>query len=73
MELLPVCRDDVVWLPRATSAQLGHISELALCSKVSNVVHMLDPKTLQACPRPKPGPTPSPKLGQPLAPSSANP
>ena len=63
VELLPVCRDDVVWLPRATSAQLGHISELALCSKVSNVVHMLDPKTLQARPRPDLGPTPSPKLG----------
>ena len=48
VEVIPICKDDLVWLPRATAASLGHISQLALCSKVSNVVQILDPKTLQA-------------------------
>ena len=48
VEILPVCKDDLVWLPRATAASLGQISRLCLCSKVSNVVHLLDPSSLQA-------------------------
>ena len=47
VEVLPVCKEDVVWLPRATAASLGHLSQLALCYKVSNVLHFVDPISLQ--------------------------
>ena len=42
-----MCKDDVVWLPRATANGLGQLSQLTLCSKVSNVVHLVDPLTLK--------------------------
>jgi nonsense-mediated mRNA decay protein 3 len=48
VEVLPLCKDDLIWLPRQTAVALGHMSQLALCSKVSNVVHLLDPFTLKA-------------------------
>ena len=41
VEILPVCRDDLVWLPRPIAASLGRISMALL--QVSNVVHLLDP------------------------------
>jgi len=47
VEVLPICKEDCLWIPRATAAKLGHISQLALCCKVSNVIHVLDPRTLQ--------------------------
>ena len=48
VEVVPICKDDLVWLPKPTAAALGQMSQLALCSKVSNVVQIMDPKTLQA-------------------------
>ena len=47
MRARAVCKDDLVWLPRPTATALGHIAQLALCSKVSNVVHVFDPFTLK--------------------------
>ena len=47
VEVLPVCKDDLVWIPRSTANSLGQLSQLAVCSKVSNVVHLLDPFTLK--------------------------
>ena len=49
-EVLPICKDDLVWLPPATAASLGHLPQLALASKISNVLHLLDPQSLQATP-----------------------
>eukprot|EP00310_Coccolithus_braarudii_P019104 CAMPEP_0183342490 /NCGR_PEP_ID=MMETSP0164_2-20130417/8591_1 /TAXON_ID=221442 /ORGANISM="Coccolithus pelagicus ssp braarudi, Strain PLY182g" /LENGTH=540 /DNA_ID=CAMNT_0025513099 /DNA_START=84 /DNA_END=1702 /DNA_ORIENTATION=- len=46
-EVLPLCREDIVWLPSKTSHEIGHLARLALVSKVSNVVHLLDPRTMQ--------------------------
>ena len=36
LEVLPICKDDLVWLPRATANSLGQPSQLALCSKVKD-------------------------------------
>ena len=46
LEILPICKDDVVWLPRPTAGSLGQFSQLAVCHKVSNVVHLLDHTTI---------------------------
>ena len=48
VEVLPICKDDVVWMPRPIAVGLGQMHQLCLCSKVSNVVHFVDPTTLQA-------------------------
>mmetsp|Transcript_38426 Transcript_38426/g.95583 ORF Transcript_38426/g.95583 Transcript_38426/m.95583 type:complete len:588 (+) Transcript_38426:183-1946(+) len=48
VEVLPICKDDLLWLPRQTSVNLGHISPLCICCKISNVIHVVDPHTLQA-------------------------
>ena len=48
LEVLPICKDDVVWLPPPTAAAAGNIAQLALCNKVSNVLHFMDARTLQA-------------------------
>ena len=47
VEVLPVCKNDLVYLPTKTANKLGHIARLCLCSKVSNVLHLHDPTTLQ--------------------------
>ena len=47
VEIVPICKDDLVVLPKKLAAHLGNISRLALCSKVSNTLQFLDPCTLQ--------------------------
>jgi len=53
-EIVPICRDDLVCLPRKLAQQLGNISPLVLASKVSNLIHMIDPNTLQMIEIPAP-------------------
>ncbi|KAF8421264.1 NMD3 family-domain-containing protein [Tirmania nivea] len=47
VELIPICKDDLVCLPPKLALSLGNISRLVLCQKVANSLHMLDPNTLQ--------------------------
>ena len=47
VEIAPICRDDLVVLPRKLANQLGNIPRLVICSKVSNMLQFLDPNTLQ--------------------------
>ena len=47
VEIVPVCRDDLVVLPRHIAHSLGNISQVVLCHKISNNVHFLDPNTLE--------------------------
>lgn len=47
IEIPPICKDDVVVLPPEISRQYGHISSVLLCYKVSNLLHFIDPNTLQ--------------------------
>ena len=48
VEILPICKDDMMWLPRSTNATLAHIGQLVTCCKVSNVIHLVNAQTLQA-------------------------
>lgn len=47
VELAPICRDDLVILPKALSRNLGGIGPMVLVYKISKFVHIVDIKTMQ--------------------------
>lgn len=47
IEIAPICKDDLVVLPRKLARSMGNISQFVLCSKVTNTLQFLDPVTLQ--------------------------
>ncbi|CCM04758.1 uncharacterized protein FIBRA_06948 [Fibroporia radiculosa] len=48
VEIIPVCKDDLVCLPAKLSRSLSNITPLTMCSRVGNTLHLLDPSTLQS-------------------------
>ena len=54
VEILPLCKDDVVCLPPKVANQLGGIGPIVLVSKVSTSVSLVDPFTLQTADLPAP-------------------
>ncbi|KAI0703493.1 NMD3-domain-containing protein [Cytidiella melzeri] len=49
VEIIPICKDDLVCIPLKQARQLSNINPLTLCSRVGNTLHLLDPSTLQVC------------------------
>lgn len=47
VELVPICKDDLVALPIKLARQIGNISPLVLCSRIGTEVNFMDPNTLQ--------------------------
>jgi nonsense-mediated mRNA decay protein 3 len=47
VEILPICKDDLVALPIKLAKSAGNISPLALCYRVGTAINLLDPTTLQ--------------------------
>ncbi|KAL1961134.1 hypothetical protein VTO42DRAFT_3079 [Malbranchea cinnamomea] len=47
VELVPICKDDLVALPIKLAKSLGNISPITLCYRVGTSVNLLDPSTLQ--------------------------
>ncbi|XP_028405919.1 60S ribosomal export protein NMD3-like [Dendronephthya gigantea] len=47
VELIPVCKDDVVCLPLKLARSLGNIGQLVICSRVTTGLKVLDPTTLK--------------------------
>ncbi|KAI0918272.1 hypothetical protein AcV5_002298 [Taiwanofungus camphoratus] len=47
IEIIPICKDDLVCMPQKLARQLSNINPLTLCSRVGNSLHLLDPSTLQ--------------------------
>ena len=47
VELVPICKDDLVALPIKLAKQIGNVSPLTLCYRVGTSVNLLDPQTLQ--------------------------
>ncbi|WVO18453.1 hypothetical protein L204_106170 [Cryptococcus depauperatus] len=47
VEIVPVCKDDLVCLPKTLARSWGNISPLLICSRVGNTLHLLDPMNLQ--------------------------
>ncbi|CAL1398136.1 unnamed protein product [Linum trigynum] len=49
VQISPVCREDLICLPRRLSSSLGNIGPLVVCTKVTNSIALLDPFTLRHC------------------------
>lgn len=47
VELVPICKDDLVALPIKLAKSIGNISPLALCYRIGTSLNVLDPHTLQ--------------------------
>lgn len=47
VELVPICKDDLVALPIKLAKQIGNISPLTLCYRVGTSINLVDPSTLQ--------------------------
>lgn len=47
VELVPICKDDLVALPIKLAKSIGNISPLALCFRIGTSINVLDPHTLQ--------------------------
>ncbi|KAK3087048.1 hypothetical protein FSP39_000980, partial [Pinctada imbricata] len=47
VEIIPVCKDNIVCLPPKLAMSLGNISPLCVCHRVTQSVHLIDPCTLQ--------------------------
>ncbi|KAJ3008189.1 hypothetical protein HKX48_008717 [Thoreauomyces humboldtii] len=47
IELVPICKDDLVCLTPRLARQLSDTNPLVLCNRVSNSVNFLDPNTLK--------------------------
>ncbi|KAF7596736.1 ribosome-binding protein [Aspergillus hancockii] len=47
VELVPICKDDLVALPIKLARSIGNISPLTLCHRVGTTINLLDPNTLQ--------------------------
>ena len=43
VEICPLCKDDLLYLPARTARNLGNISRLVLVKGISNLIHVLDP------------------------------
>lgn len=47
VELVPICKDDLVALPIKLAQQIGNIAPLTICHRVGTSVNLIDPQTLQ--------------------------
>lgn len=47
VEIIPICRDDLICIHPKQAKSFSNISPLTLCTKVGNSLHLLDPSTLQ--------------------------
>ncbi|CAB4068327.1 NMD3 [Lepeophtheirus salmonis] len=47
VEVVPICKDNIVCLPPKVAHSLGGMGQIALVHKVTNVLHLLDPSTCQ--------------------------
>jgi nonsense-mediated mRNA decay protein 3 len=45
VEICPVCREDLVFLPPKVYSSLGNIGPIVICTKVTNVIALFDPIT----------------------------
>mmetsp|Transcript_40626 Transcript_40626/g.45770 ORF Transcript_40626/g.45770 Transcript_40626/m.45770 type:complete len:598 (-) Transcript_40626:262-2055(-) len=43
VEVCPLCKDDLLYLPARTARNIGNISRLVMVKAVSNVIHLIDP------------------------------
>ncbi|KAI5381247.1 uncharacterized protein LOC127117733 [Lathyrus oleraceus] len=49
VEVCPICRHDLIFLPPKVASSVGNIGPIVVCTKVSNVITLLDPFTSTQC------------------------
>ncbi|KZT62560.1 NMD3-domain-containing protein [Calocera cornea HHB12733] len=47
VEIIPICKDDLVCIPPKQARSLSNIQPLTVCARVGNSIHLMDPQTLQ--------------------------
>ncbi|CAK7198102.1 ribosome-binding protein [Sporothrix eucalyptigena] len=47
IEIVPICKDDLVALPLNMAKKIGNINPVALCYRIGTSINLLDPATLQ--------------------------
>ncbi|CDW56515.1 60S ribosomal export protein NMD3 [Trichuris trichiura] len=47
VEIAPVCKDDIVCLPKQLASKLGSGSQLMICFRIGKVIHLVDPASAQ--------------------------
>lgn len=47
VEIVPICKFDLMCLPRRLAASCGNIAPLVICNRVTTVLQLMDPVTLQ--------------------------
>jgi len=47
VEIVPVCKGDIVCLPLALARSLGNINQLCICLRITKQVYLIDPTTLK--------------------------
>jgi len=47
VEIVPICKDQVVCLPVKLAQSLGNIGQIAVCQRVTTAMHLIDPNSLQ--------------------------
>ena len=46
IEIVPVCRENIVALPKKLAQSLGNLSQICICIHISNLITLIDPFTL---------------------------
>ncbi|XP_041360882.1 60S ribosomal export protein NMD3-like [Gigantopelta aegis] len=47
VEIVPICKDNVVCMPKKLAQSLGNINPICVCYQVTQAVRLIDPNTLQ--------------------------
>lgn len=47
VEIIPICKDHIICLPKKAAQQLGGINPLCIVTRVTQCIHIIDPNTLQ--------------------------
>lgn len=45
VEICPICKDDLLYLPKSLANKMGQMERLVLVARVSDQVHVVDPRT----------------------------
>ncbi|NXG29780.1 NMD3 protein, partial [Dromaius novaehollandiae] len=48
VEIVPICKDNVVCLSPKLAQSLGNMSQICVCIRVTSTIHLIDPSTLQS-------------------------
>ncbi|XP_020647474.3 60S ribosomal export protein NMD3 [Pogona vitticeps] len=47
VEIVPICKDNVVCLSPKLAQSLGNMSQICVCIRITSAIHIIDPNTLQ--------------------------